>query len=114
MSGYRKGEGSSYRNGFTQLTIMISMGMGTFNFDLNLSLISFTPNTITITTIEVTRSWMLVEVIWVNKLLRVCRETKRQIVLQDIYIQTNNARASNTTNALELNILLFLMQAVGL
>ncbi len=92
-----------YRNGFTQLTIMTSMGMGTGNFDLNLSLISFTPNTITITIIEVTRSWILVEVIWVNTLSRVCRETKRQIVVQDIYIQTNNARTSNT-DALELYI----------
>lgn len=85
LSGYRKGKGYMYRNGFTLLTIMTSMGMGTGNFDLNLSLISFTPNTITITIIEVTRSWILVEVIWVNMLSRVCRETKKLIVVQDLH-----------------------------
>ena len=53
------------------LTIMTSMGMGTGSLALNLSLTSFTINTTTMITKDVTRSQMLVFVIWTKIFSRV-------------------------------------------
>ena len=53
------------------LTIMTSMGMGTGSLALNLSLTSFTMNTTTMITKDVTRSQMFVFVIWTKIFSRV-------------------------------------------
>lgn len=57
------------------LTIITSMGIGTGSFDLYLSLTSFTINTASMITMDVTRSQMLVEVIWQNIFSSVCGTT---------------------------------------
>lgn len=54
------------------LTMITSMGMGTGSLALNLSFTSFTMNTITMITMDITRSQILVEVIWTKIFSRVC------------------------------------------
>lgn len=54
--------------------------MGVGNFALYRSFISFTTNTISKTTMDVTRSAMFVFVIWLKTLSRVCKIGKKHAV----------------------------------
>jgi len=59
------------------LTTITSMGMGTGNLALYLSFSSFTMNTTTMITIDITRSQMLVEVIWTKISFNVCAKKEQ-------------------------------------
>lgn len=61
------------------LTITTSMGIGTGSLALYLSFNSFTMNTNTMISMDITRSQMLVEVIWIKMFFRVCAKESNTV-----------------------------------
>lgn len=68
------------------ITTRSSIGMGVGNFALYRSFISFTTNTTSKTTRDVTRSAMFVFVIWLKTLSRVCKTRKKKSSALEIVV----------------------------